>query len=253
MSLFDLRGKRALVTGSSGGIGLVIATGLAEAGAHVVLNGRDAARLAEVRDSLVAGGHQVDIAAFDVTVLDAIVAAIRDAEARLGGFDILVNNAGMQYRQSLENFPDHEWNRMLATNLSSAFLVSKSVATGMIERRWGKIINIASVQAELGRRTIAPYAATKGALKMLTKGMCADWACHGIQANALAPGYFETEMNAALVADATFSEWLCARTPAGRWGRLAELKGAAIFLASEASNFVNGQIIYVDGGLTSVV
>ena len=253
MSLFDLGGKRALVTGSSAGIGLAIATGLLEAGAHVVLNGRDAARLAAVREDLCARGHRVDVAAFDVTAPDAIVAAVRDAETRLGGFDILVNNAGTQYRQSLESFPDREWDRMLATNLSSAFLVSKSVATGMIERRSGKIINIASVQAELGRRTIAPYAATKGALKMLTKGMCADWACHGIQANALAPGYFETEMNRALVADARFSEWLCARTPAGRWGRLDELKGAAIFLASEASDFVNGQIIYVDGGLTSVV
>lgn len=253
MTLFDLTGKRALVTGSSQGVGLAIATGLAEAGAHVILNGRRPDRLVEAGDALARAGHRVDAAPFDVTDPVAVVQGIRDAEARVGSIDILVNNAGVQHRQSLETFPDDEWNRLLATNLSSAFFVTKAVVAGMIERRAGKIINIASVQAELGRRTIAPYAATKGALKMLTKGMCADWAHHGIQINALAPGYFETELNAALVADGDFSDWLRARTPAARWGRLDELKGAAIFLASAASSFVNGQTIYVDGGLTSVV
>lgn len=253
MHLFDLTGKRALITGSSQGIGLAIATGLAEAGARVVLNGRRADRLGEASSRLSRAGHDVDAASFDVTDSDAVVKGIEDIEDRLGPIDILVNNAGVQFRKSLESFPDTEWNRLLTTNLSSAFFVSKAVARGMIERRSGKIINIASVQAELGRQTIAPYAATKGAIKMLTKGMCADWARYGIQANALAPGYFATELNAALVEDRKFSDWLCARTPAARWGQVDELKGAAIFLASSASGFVNGQIIYVDGGLTSVV
>ena len=253
MQLFDLAGKRALVTGSSQGVGLAIAMGLAEAGAHVILNGRRADRLVSASGELARAGHQVDTAAFDVTDPEAVARGVQDAETRCGPVDILVNNAGVQYRQSLEDFPDSEWDRLLATNLSSAFFVTKAVVRGMIQRRAGKIINIASVQAELGRQTIAPYAATKGALKMLTKGMCADWARYGIQINALAPGYFETELNAALVADRTFSDWLCARTPAARWGKLEELKGAAIFLASEASSFVNGQTIYVDGGLTSVV
>ena len=252
MPMFDLRGKRALITGSGGGIGLAIATAVAEAGAVVILNGRDAGKLAAAGATLREAGHQVDIAPFDVTEPDAVAAGVEQIEA-LGGVDILVNNAGMQHRESLERFPDEAWDRLLATNLSSAFHVSKAAVRGMIARRSGKIINIASVQAELGRATIAPYAATKGALKMLTRGMCADWARHGIQANALAPGYFATELNAALVADPRFTEWLCARTPAGRWGRVEELGGTAVFLASAASDFVNGQIIYVDGGLTSVV
>ena len=253
MAPFDLGGKRALVTGSGGGIGLAIATALAAAGATIILNGRNADKLAAAGEKLAAAGHRVELAPFAVTQPDAVAAGVRVIEKRLGGIDILVNNAGIQHRESLERFPDEAWDRLLATNLSSAFYVSRAAVRGMIERRAGKIINIASVQAELGRATIAPYAATKGALKMLTRGMCADWARHNIQANALAPGYFDTELNATLVADSRFSEWLCARTPAGRWGRLDELGGTAVFLASAASDFINGQTIYVDGGLTSVV
>ncbi len=252
MGLFDLTGRRALVTGSSQGIGFALARALGGAGAAVVLNGRDAAKLEVAAAVLRAAGIAVEVAAFDVTDRGAVIEAITRLEAG-GALDVLVNNAGIQRRAPLEDFPEVTWHEVMRTNLDSVFYVAQAVARGMIGRKRGKIINICSVQSELGRPSIAPYAASKGAVKMLTKGMCADWARYGLQANGLAPGYFETELTAALVADPVFSEWLCKRTPAGRWGRVEELAGAAIFLASAASDFVNGQIIYVDGGLTSVV
>jgi gluconate 5-dehydrogenase len=171
----------------------------------------------------------------------------------LGRIDILVNNAGMQFRAPLEDFPLEKWRDLMRINVESAFIVGKAVAKNMIARRQGKIINVASVQSELGRPTIAPYTATKGAIKMLTKGMCADWARHNIQVNAIGPGYFKTPLNQALVENVDFSTWLEKRTPAGRWGEVNELVGAAIFLASRASSFVNGHILYVDGGITSVL
>jgi gluconate 5-dehydrogenase len=253
MNPFDLAGRRALVTGSGQGIGFALARGLAEAGARLVLNGRDADKLDRAAEMLRAEGHAVDCMAFDVTNQPAVAHAIGQIEASLGPIDILVNNAGIQRRGPLETFPAETWHAVIRTNLDSVFYVGQQVAQRMIGRGRGKIINVCSVQSELGRPSIAPYAASKGAVKMLTKGMCADWARHGLQINGLAPGYFATELTKTLVDDAAFTAWLSARTPAGRWGRVEELAGTAVFLASAASDFVNGQIIYVDGGMTSVV
>ncbi len=250
---FSLAGKIALVTGSSQGIGLAIAEGLAEAGAHVVLNGRDAAKLEQARAALSARNFKVSVAAFDVTDEAAVTAGIAAIEKDAGPIAILVNNAGMQFRTPLEDYPLEKWRELMRVNVESAFIVGKAVAKGMIARKAGKIINIGSVQSELGRPTIAPYTATKGAIKMLTRGMCADWAKHGIQVNAIGPGYFKTPLNQALVDNPEFSAWLEKRTPAGRWGNVEELVGAAVFLASGASSFINGHILYVDGGITSVL
>jgi gluconate 5-dehydrogenase len=250
---FDLTGKIALVTGSSQGIGLAIAEGLGEAGARIVINGRDAGKLEAARAALSAKGLTVSVAVFDVTDEQAVAQGVQRIEQETGPIDILVNNAGMQFRTPLEDFPLEKWRELMRVNVESAFIVGKAVAKGMIARKQGKIINISSVQSELGRPTIAPYTATKGAIKMLTKGMCADWARHGIQVNAIGPGYFKTPLNQALVDDPEFSAWLEKRTPAGRWGTTDELIGAAVFLASPASSFVNGHILYVDGGITSVL
>ncbi len=247
MGLFDLTGKRALITGASQGIGLALAKGLAEAGAAVVLNGRDAGRL-EAAVAQVSGARGL---AFDVTDYKAARAAVNGFEAEVGAIDILVNNAGMQHRGALEDFPEEVFQRLLQTNIASVFNVGQACARHMIRRGAGKIINIASVQTALARPGIAPYTATKGAVGNLTKGMAVDWARHGLQCNAIAPGYFDTPLNAALVADPAFTEWLEKRTPAGRWGRVEELVGACVFLASAASSFVNGQCLYVDGGITA--
>ena len=251
LSLFDLSGKRALVTGSSQGIGLALARGLAGAGAAVILNGRNESRLAVASEELRKYGATVFQSAFDVTQSEAVTAAIDALEEEVGPIDILVNNAGMQFRTVLQDYPDDKWHELMRTNIDSVFFVGRAVARHMIRRGQGKIINICSVQSELGRPGIAPYAATKGAVKMLTKGMCIDWAGHGIQVNAIGPGYFKTPLNEALVENREFSAWLENRTPAGRWGDVEELAGAAIFLASDASSFINGHILYVDGGITS--
>ena len=248
LDLFDLKGRRALITGSSQGIGLALAKGLAAAGATVVLNGRDAEKLDDARAALPA---ETRVLAFDVTDHDAVRHAIDGFEADQGAIDILVNNAGMQHRAPLEDFPAAAFERLLQTNIASVFHVGQAVARHMIGRGRGKIINIASVQTALARPSIAPYTATKGAVANLTKGMATDWARHGLQCNAIAPGYFETPLNAALVADPDFTAWLEKRTPAGRWGRVEELIGACVFLASDASSFVNGHILYVDGGITA--
>ncbi len=245
--LFDLAGNRALITGSSQGIGLALAQGLAGAGAQVVLNGRDTARLAAAA-ATIPGAATL---AFDVTDHDRVRAAVDRFEAEVGPIDILVNNAGMQFRTPLEDFPADAFERLLQTNVASVFHVGQACARHMIARGRGKIINIASVQTALARPSIAPYTATKGAVGNLTKGMATDWARHGLQINAIAPGYFDTPLNAALVADADFSAWLEKRTPAGRWGKVEELVGAAVFLSSAASSFVNGHILYVDGGITA--
>lgn len=249
--LFDLAGKRALVTGSSQGIGLAIAQGLADHGAAIVLNGRDSDKLATAAATLQARGHTVSAARFDVTSAAAAADSVATIERTAGPIDILVNNAGMQFRAPLEEFPAEQWERLLATNISSVFHVAQAVARHMIPRRAGKIINIASVQSELARPGIAPYTATKGAVRNLTRGMCADWAKHGIQINAIAPGYFRTPLNQALVNDPDFTAWLEKRTPAARWGNVEELIGAAVFLAGRASSFVNGHTLYVDGGITT--
>jgi gluconate 5-dehydrogenase len=244
--MFSLTGRRALISGSSQGIGFALAQGLAAAGAEVVLNGRDAARLAAAA-AMIPGARTL---AFDVTDHAATRAAVDGFEADIGPIDIVVNNAGMQHRAPLEDFPPEAFQSLLQTNIASVFNLGQAAARHMIGRGRGKIINIASVQSRAARATIAPYTATKGAVASLTMGMATDWARHGLQCNAIAPGYFETPLNAALVADPTFTDWLCKRTPAGRWGRVEELQGACVFLASDAASFVNGHVLYVDGGLT---
>ena len=249
--LFDLKGRRALVTGSSQGIGLALARGLAEHGATLVLNGRDRSKLEAAAAALRDAGHLVDVADFDVTDAEAVKDGVDQIEREVGAIDILVNNAGMQFRAPLEDFPAERWEQLLKTNVSSVFYVGQAVARHMIGRGAGKIINIASVQSELARPSIAPYTATKGAVKNLTRGMCTDWAKYGLQVNAIAPGYFKTPLNQALVDSAEFSSWLEKRTPAARWGEVEELVGAAVFLASNASSFVNGHTLYVDGGITT--
>jgi gluconate 5-dehydrogenase len=245
--LFSLAGKRALVTGSSQGIGFALAQGLAAAGAQIVLNGRDESKLAAAAETLGTS----ETLAFDATDHEAVKAAIDTFEFEVGPIDILINNAGMQHRTPLEDFPADAFEKLLQTNVASVFHVGQACAKHMIARGAGKIINIASVQSMLARPGIAPYTATKGAVVNLTKGMATDWAKHGLQCNAIAPGYFDTPLNAALVADADFSTWLGNRTPAGRWGKVEELVGAAIFLSSSASSFVNGHTLYVDGGITA--
>ena len=251
MELFQLHGKRALVTGSSQGIGFALARGLAQSGASILLNGRDAAKLEEAQSVLRGEGYDVDSVAFDVTDHAQVKAAVDKLEADGSAIDILINNAGMQHRGPLEEFEADAFERLLQTNIASVFHVGQAVACHMIKRGAGKIINIASVQTALARPGIAPYTATKGAVGNLTKGMATDWAKHGLQCNAIAPGYFDTPLNAALVSDAEFSAWLEKRTPAGRWGKVEELVGAAVFLSSAASSFVNGHTLYVDGGITA--
>ena len=253
-SLFDVTGRTMLVTGSSRGIGRALAEGLAQAGAEVVINARDAAALdvavAEIKESSGAVVHAVP---FDVTDPAAVYAGIAQIEETVGPLDVCVNNAGMQRRAPFTEFTVEDWNALVATNITSAFLVGREVAIRMQQRGRGKIINIASLQSEVSRPGIAPYAATKGAIKMLTRGMCADLAGSGICVNAIGPGYFETELTSALVADEEFSAWVRARTPAGRWGQVEDLVGTLIYLASDASAFVNGQIVYVDGGMLAVL
>ena len=249
--LFGLKNAVALVTGSSGGIGLALAGGLAAAGGRLVVNGRTPEKVEAAAQSLRAAGAEVFPCVFDVTDSAQIAKAVARVEAEFGPIDILINNAGIQRRGVLEDYPEETWRELMRANLDSVFLVSQSVARGMIARRRGSIINVASVQSELARFSIAPYTASKGGVKMLTKGMATDWGRHGLRVNAIAPGYFQTELNKALVEDEKFSAWLAARTPMGRWGNVDELIGAAVFLASDASSFVNGHILTVDGGITA--
>ncbi|HCB0141036.1 TPA: gluconate 5-dehydrogenase [Klebsiella pneumoniae] len=252
-NLFDLTGKRALITGSAQGIGNLLARGLAEYGAEVVINDRMQKRADAAAQELTDKGYRASGFAFDVTQSGEVKQAIADIEAKLGAIDILINNAGIQRRHPFTEFPEDDWDQMIEVNQKGVFLVSQAVAKFMMERRSGKIINICSMQSELGRKTITPYAASKGAVKMLTRGMCVELAEYNIQVNGIAPGYFATEMTSALVNDAAFSEWLYQRTPAARWGKPEELIGAAIYLASSASNFVNGHLLFVDGGMLAAV
>ncbi len=254
MNRFDLSGRIALVTGSSRGIGTALARGLLEAGATVVVHGRDRQRAADTAAALSEStGGETTVATFDVTDPVAVEEGFAAIEQTHGVPDIVVNNAGIQRRAPLLEFTIEDWNDLIASNLTSAYLVGQRAARGMVPRGSGKIINIGSVQSRLARPGITPYSATKGGIVMLTRGMCADLAPHGIQANALAPGYFATELTEALVRDEEFSAWVASRTPAGRWGQVDDLVGGLIFLASSASDFVNGQVLYVDGGMTAVV
>lgn len=252
-SLFDLTGRTALVTGASRGLGLVLARGLLRAGAHVILNARDESRLADAARRLRDEGLHATILPFDVTSSREIEAATLRLREAGTPIDILVNNAGIQRRAPLEDMTLEQWSAVIDTNLTSAFLVTRAIVPQMIERKKGKIINTCSLMSELGRLTTGNYAAAKGGLKMLTRAMATEWAKHNIQVNGLGPGYFLTEMTRSLAEDPVFDSWIKQRTPAGRWGDPEELVGAAVFLASSASSFVQGQILYVDGGLMSSI
>lgn len=254
ISLFSLAGRTALVTGSSRGLGYAIAEGFAAAGAKLVLNGVDPGRLAAGATRLRAQGHDVREAAFDVADEAAVVAAFAGLDAAGVDIDILVNNAGIQLRKPLVDLTGAEWRHVVDTNLNAAFLVGREAGRRMIRRgSGGKIINIGSLTSEVARATVAPYTAAKGGIKMLTRSMAAEWAEHNVQANAIGPGYMLTEMNKAIIENPAFDAWVKGRTPARRWGKPEELIGAALFLASAASNYVNGQIIYVDGGMLAVL
>jgi gluconate 5-dehydrogenase len=248
--LFDLTGRRALITGSGQGIGYALARGLAQHGAKVIINGRNAERTHAAANALRAEGADIAVSIFDVTDPVAVKAAIDRGEDEEGAIDILINNAGMQFRTPLEDFPLDQWEKLIQTNISSLFYVGQAVANKMIPRGAGRIINMASVQSALARPGIAPYTATKGAVRNLTSGMATDWAKYGLRVNAIAPGYFKTPLNEALVNDAEFSAWLAKRTPVGRWGNVDELVGAAVFLSSDAASFVNGHTLFVDGGIS---
>jgi gluconate 5-dehydrogenase len=251
--LFDLSGRTALVTGSSRGLGRAMAEGLAKAGAGLLINGTDPARVAAAVEEFRAAGHQADAAAFDVTSEAEIVRAFGELDAAGIAVDILINNAGIQFRKPMVELDTADWQRVIDTNLTSAFVIGREAARRMIARKYGKIVNIGSLTSELARATVAPYTVAKGGIKMLTRAMAAEWAEHGIQANAIGPGYMITDMNQALIENPAFDAWVKGRTPARRWGKPEELVGAAVFLASPASDYVNGQIIYVDGGMLSVL
>ena len=249
-SVFELTGKVALVTGAYRGLGFAIAQGRARAGASVVLNGRRIEAVEPAARALTAQSLKASTAIFDVTDRDAVRAAVTAIESEHGRIDVLVNNAGIQRRGALADFSQQDWDDIIATNLTAPFVVSQAVLPGMIARKSGKIVHIASLMSELARPSVVPYTAAKGGVRQLTRGMAVELAPHNIQVNAIAPGYFATEMNRALIDDAEFNAWVCKRTPAGRWGQPDELAGIAVFLASSASNYMTGQLLIVDGGMS---
>lgn len=255
MTLFDLDGRVILITGSSRGIGRELALGLAAAGATVVVNGRSSAAVDDTATMIsnAVPGATVARSAFDVTDQDSVRAGVERIIDQHGRIDGLLNNAGIQHRVPLLDLELADWERVITTNLTSAFLVGREVARGMIDHGAGSIVNICSIQSDLARPSIAPYTAAKGGLRNLTRAMTAEWAGSGVRVNAIAPGYLQTEMTAALVEDPDFNRWVIGRTPAGRWGRPEDLVGAAIYFLSDASRFVTGQILYVDGGMSVVV
>jgi len=251
--LFDLSGRTALVTGSSRGLGLALARGLGEAGARVVLNGRDERRLARAAEVLSAEGLDVRTAAFDVADPEAVAAAFDRLEAEGTAVDILVNNAGIQRRGLLEDLDLEDWRAVLETNLTGPFVVARRAVRAMRERGGGKIINICSLMSEVARPSTGNYAAAKGGLRMLTRAMAVEWARYNVQVNAVGPGYFLTEMTRPLAEDPAFDAWIRSRTPAGRWGRPEDLVGPVVFLASRASGFVTGHLLFVDGGVLAAL
>ena len=253
--LFDLDGRRALVTGATGGLGMAMAKGLGSAGATLIINGHSSQEKMDRALAVYrAEGYTAHGALFDVTIEAAVEAAVAQIEDEVGSIDILVNNAGIIKRAPLVETTLDDWEAIIRTNLTGVFIVSKHVGRRMIERRAGKVINICSMMSELGRDTLGAYAAAKGGLKMLTRNMATEWACFNIQVNGIGPGYFATPLTAPLRADGhPLNEFIIHRTPAGTWGDPADLAGAAIFLASKASDFVNGQILYVDGGILATI
>ncbi len=253
LELFSLAGKTALITGSSRGLGRAFAEGLAAAGATVILNGTNSERLSQACKEMSDAGMKVDMSLFDVTDEAAIKAAFDRFDTSGMQIDILINNAGIQFRKPMLELDTADWQRVIDTNLTSAFMIGREAAKRMVKRGHGKIVNIGSLTSELARATVAPYTVAKGGIKMLTKAMAAEWGEHGLQANAIGPGYMLTDMNEALTSNPEFDAWVKARTPARRWGRPDELIGTAIYLCSDASNYVNGQIIYADGGMISVL
>ncbi|MEZ5845372.1 MAG: SDR family oxidoreductase [Geminicoccaceae bacterium] len=252
-TMFDLTGRTALVTGSTRGLGRAIAEGMGEAGASLVVNGRNSEATEAAAAEMRAAGLNARAAAFDVTDESAVMAAFAQLDSDGIEIDILVNNAGIQHRQPMVELSLEDWQRVIDTNLTSAFLMGREAAKRMIPRGYGKVINIGSLTSELARATVAPYTVAKGGIRLLTKSMAAEWAQHGIQANAIGPGYMLTEMNEALTSNPEFDAWVKSRTPTGRWGRPDELVGTAIYLASRASDYVCGQLIFVDGGMISVL
>lgn len=251
--LFSLQNKRILITGSARGIGRLLAEGVAEQGAEVIINSTNQEKAQLVANELIAKGYKAQAVAFDVTNTQAVHQAIDHIEQNIGAIDVLINNAGIQRRHPFCEFPEKDYDDVINVNQKSVFIVSQAVARYMVKRQAGKIINIGSMQSELGRDTITPYAASKGAVKMLTRGMCVELARYNIQVNGIAPGYFKTELTRPLVENKEFSDWLCKRTPAARWGNPEELIGAAVFLSSKASDFVNGHLLFVDGGMLAAV
>ena len=247
---FDLSGRIALVTGAYRGLGFAIARGLAAAGARVILNGRNADALAGAIGVLAGEGLHADAAVFDVTDAHAVHEGVAAAARRIGPIDILVNNAGIQRRHLLVDFPRDEWDEIIATNLTAPYVVSQALLPDMIARERGKIIHIASLLSEFARPSVVPYTAAKGGIRQLTRGMAVELAQHNIQVNAIAPGYFATEMNRALLDNPTFDAWVKQRTPARRWGEPDEIAGLAVFLASGAADYITGQMIMIDGGMS---
>ena len=252
--LFDLSGKTALVTGGTHGLGMAIATGLAEAGANIIINDMFADKLDLAKQEYAKKGISIHTYVLDVTNEEEVDRTIPQIEKELGPIDILVNNAGIIKRIPILEMKADEFRQVLDVDLTGPFIMSKAVAKGMVERGGGKIINMCSMMSELGRNTVSAYAAAKGGLKMLTKSMATEWARFNIQANGIGPGYFATSQTAPIRVDGhPFNDFIIGRTPAARWGDPEDLAGAAIFLASKASDFVNGIVLYVDGGILATI
>jgi gluconate 5-dehydrogenase len=254
-SPFDLQGKTVLITGSTRGIGYGLADGLAAAGADIVINGTTQGGVEQAVAELSANHPERSVTgrAFDITDEGSVLDSVASLESEGGGIDVLINNAAIQHRQPLIDLPVADWRRVIELDLTGAFVVGRAVARGMLARSAGKIINICSIQTDLARPTIAPYTAAKGGLRNLTRAMTSEWASQGLQINGIAPGYIRTEMTQALVDDPVFNAWVVARTPSARWGEVQDLVGPTVWLASDAAAYVNGQVIFIDGGMSVVV